>query len=265
MSDAAEEVQVKEGQATLYFASKKGVFYNPPQIPNRDLSVLALQQFSEMWASQPSKPAADRHRTLRQGSAPAPADAGAPEAGVPEAAAAQEPPACLPASASKPAARRGLRVLDALSASGLRTIRYAKEVSGLREVVANDVDPVAHQTMSSNFGRNGLLEGGGEQSCRVTSTVGDAVALLYASRPPAGGRFDVVDLDPYGTASPFLDGAVQAVSEGGLLMVTCTDMAVLAGAYPEACFAKYGAWPLKGAPLFPLERLRPRCGRGCPR
>ncbi|EOD10381.1 putative N2,N2-dimethylguanosine tRNA methyltransferase, partial [Emiliania huxleyi CCMP1516] len=261
MSDAAEEVQVKEGQATLYFASKKGVFYNPPQIPNRDLSVLALQQFSEMWASQPSKPAADRHRTLRQGSAPAPADAGAPEA-----AAAQEPPApaageasetataeaptSLPASASKPAARRGLRVLDALSASGLRTIRYAKEVSGLREVVANDVDPVAHQTMASNFGRNGLLEGGGEQSCRVTSTVGDAAALLYASRPPAGERFDVVDLDPYGTASPFLDGAVQAVSEGGLLMVTCTDMAVLAGAYPEAgaeaCFAKYGAWPLKG-------------------
>ena len=134
MSDAAEEVQVKEGQATLYFASKKGVFYNPPQIPNRDLSVLALQQFSEMWASQPSKPAADRHRTLRQGSAPAP---------VPEAAAAQEPPApaageasepataeapaSLPASASKPAARRGLRVLDALSASGLRTIRCAEE------------------------------------------------------------------------------------------------------------------------------------------
>ena len=138
MSDAAEEVQVKEGQATLYFASKKGVFYNPPQIPNRDLSVLALQQFSEMWASQPSKPAADRHRTLRQGSAPAPADAD-----LPEAAAAQEPPApaageasepataeapaSLPASASKPAARRGLRVLDALSASGLRTIRCAEE------------------------------------------------------------------------------------------------------------------------------------------
>ena len=46
MSDAAEEVQVKEGQATLYFASKKGVFYNPPQIPNRDLSVMALQQRS---------------------------------------------------------------------------------------------------------------------------------------------------------------------------------------------------------------------------
>ena len=36
-------VEVKEGQATLYFESQKGVFYNPPQIPNRDLSVLVLR------------------------------------------------------------------------------------------------------------------------------------------------------------------------------------------------------------------------------
>ena len=41
-------VEVKEGQATLYFASQKGVFYNPPQIPNRDLSVLALRRFVEI-------------------------------------------------------------------------------------------------------------------------------------------------------------------------------------------------------------------------
>jgi tRNA G26 N,N-dimethylase Trm1 len=31
------------------------------------------------------------------------------------------------------------------------------------------------------------------------------------------------DLDPYGTASPFLDAAVQAAKDGGLLCVTCTD------------------------------------------
>lgn len=28
-------------------------------------------------------------------------------------------------------------------------------------------------------------------------------------------RVDVVDLDPYGTAAPFIDGAVQAINEGG--------------------------------------------------
>lgn len=51
----------------------------------------------------------------------------------------------------------------------------------------------------------------------------------------------MVDLDPYGTAAPFIDGAVQAVSDGGLLCVTCTDLAVLAGgSYPEKCYANYG-------------------------
>ena len=39
------------------------------------------------------------------------------------------------------------------------------------------------------------------------------------------GGYDAVDLDPYGSPTQFLDSAVQAVSEGGLLLVTCTDMA----------------------------------------
>lgn len=57
--------------------------------------------------------------------------------------------------------------------------------------------------------------------------------LLYAHREEPD-RVDVVDLDPYGTAAPFIDSAVQSVSDGGLLAVTCTDLAVLAGSnYPE--------------------------------
>ena len=50
---------------------------------------------------------------------------------------------------------------------------------------------------------------------------GDAVMLMYQHRDVAS-RFDVIDLDPYGTASPFLDSAVQAVADGGLMCVTCT-------------------------------------------
>ena len=51
--------------------------------------------------------------------------------------------------------------------------------------------------------------------------IGDAVMLMYQHKD-AANRFDVIDLDPYGTASPFLDSAVQAVADGGLLCVTCT-------------------------------------------
>lgn len=36
----------------------------------------------------------------------------------------------------------------------------------------------------------------------------------------------------------------QAVSEGGLLLVTATDMAVLCGNNGEACYAKYASYPL---------------------
>lgn len=41
--------------------------------------------------------------------------------------------------------------------------------------------------------------------------------------------YDAIDLDPYGTPAHLLDSAVQAVAEGGILMVTATDMAVLCG------------------------------------
>lgn len=37
---------------------------------------------------------------------------------------------------------------------------------------------------------------------------------MYSRRDPQT-RVDVVDLDPYGTAAPFIDGAVQSVRDGG--------------------------------------------------
>lgn len=81
--------------------------------------------------------------------------------------------------------------------------------------------------------------------CKVTANQGDAIALMYEHRD-VSKRFDLVDLDPYGTASPFLDAAVQSVADGGLLCVTCTDLAVLAGHnYPEKCWSLYGGVSLK--------------------
>ena len=44
--------------------------------------------------------------------------------------------------------------------------------------------------------------------------------------------YEAVDLDPYGSPSQFLDTAVQAVSEGGLMLVTATDMAGVAATHP---------------------------------
>ena len=48
----------------------------------------------------------------------------------------------------------------------------------------------------------------------------DANDIMYGHK--ATDRFDVVDLDPFGSSAIFLDSAVQAISDGGLLCVTCT-------------------------------------------
>ena len=49
-----------------------------------------------------------------------------------------------------------LRILEALSATGLRAVRYAKEIEGVREVVANDLDANAVTTIAENVAHNGL-------------------------------------------------------------------------------------------------------------
>lgn len=51
---------------------------------------------------------------------------------------------------------------------------------------------------------------------------------MYEHRAPAK-RVDVVDLDPYGTAAPFVDAAIQAVADGGesLFVYLCSANATM--------------------------------------
>lgn len=49
-----------------------------------------------------------------------------------------------------------VRILEALSATGLRSIRYAKEVSGVDEIIANDLMPEAVGMIRRNVALNGV-------------------------------------------------------------------------------------------------------------
>lgn len=60
-----------------------------------------------------------------------------------------------------------------------------------------------------------------------------------------GRQFDAVDLDPFGSPAHFLDSAVQATADDGVLMVTCTDLATMCGNSPEACLARYGTMSMR--------------------
>lgn len=45
---------------------------------------------------------------------------------------------------------KGIRVLEALAATGLRAIRYAKELDGVGQIVANDMDSGAVASIRRN-------------------------------------------------------------------------------------------------------------------
>ena len=242
---SSEGTSVTEGKATIYFPSEKGVFYNPPQIPNRDLSVLALRQFAQDWQREAAeKIAKQRERAAARAAKAAEAAEATSEGagsgdGVPAASGNSASADTATAGAegggpsdAQPSASDKIRVLDVMTASGLRALRYTLEVAEVGGVVANDLDPQAVAALRENMRRNGLDED------RIQPSTGDGVAVMQRSKPPEGTRFEAVELDPYGSAAPFLDAAMQSVAEGGLLMVTCTDLAVLCATYPEACHAK---------------------------
>jgi tRNA (guanine26-N2/guanine27-N2)-dimethyltransferase len=142
-------------------------------------------------------------------------------------------------------------ILDALSATGLRALRYVNEVPFTTSVTANDLLPAATRTIKLNVQHN-KLDG------KIDAVTGNALTHMYGlvgdnckddkGRPVPSRKYDVIDLDPYGTAAPFLDAAVQSVrDDGGLLCVTCTDAGVWASnGYPEKAYSLYGGVPIKG-------------------
>jgi tRNA (guanine26-N2/guanine27-N2)-dimethyltransferase len=67
--------------------------------------------------------------------------------------------------------------------------------------------------------------------------------------------FNVIDLDPYGSVASFIDAAVIAIEDNGLLCLTSTDMPILCGNNPEVSFYKYGGTALK-APYMHEMSLR---------
>jgi len=60
-----------------------------------------------------------------------------------------------------------------------------------------------------------------------------------------GFGFDYVDLDPFGSPIPFVESAALSMKRGGILSLTATDTAPLAGTYPRTCLRRYGARPLR--------------------
>ncbi|MEM2433435.1 MAG: tRNA (guanine(10)-N(2))-dimethyltransferase [Candidatus Bathyarchaeia archaeon] len=132
---------------------------------------------------------------------------------------------------------RELSVSEPLAGCGVRGIRFAKEVKGINSVFLNDINEMAYKMAKYNVQLNNLEE-------KVFVSNEDANLFLSRYAAPAK-RFDFIDIDPFGSPVPYIDSAIRALRDGGMLALTATDLAPLCGVYPKVALRKYGGLSLK--------------------
>ncbi len=129
---------------------------------------------------------------------------------------------------------RDLKICEPLTGCGVRGIRFGLEVNGVKEIILSDINPKAVQLTRVNIIHNKLEE-------RILVVEEDANLILSRCRK----KLDFVDIDPFGSPAPYLDSAIRALCDGGLLAITATDMAPLCGVHKQACIRKYGGKPMR--------------------
>ncbi|HKW04608.1 MAG TPA: hypothetical protein VJN71_04850 [Nitrososphaerales archaeon] len=134
--------------------------------------------------------------------------------------------------------RKKLQFADALGGIGARGIRVANEIPSFSTVFLNDINSNALK-----FGRASAKLNGVEKKCVFSKA--EACSFLVSREANGGERFDCVDIDPFGTPSDYVDCAIRAVRDGGMLSLTATDSAVLCGVYPKVALRKYLGAPLR--------------------
>ena len=128
---------------------------------------------------------------------------------------------------------REINICDLFGGSGIRGIRYKNEIDGVETVCINDISETANYYERHNIKLNNLED--------IEVFQHDASMILRMKR----GEFDVIDIDPFGTPSPFLDSAGYCARRNSLLCVTATDTSALCGTYKEPCIRKYNSKPYK--------------------
>ena len=128
---------------------------------------------------------------------------------------------------------RDIDICDLFGGSGIRGIRYKNEIQGVGNVFINDISETANDFERHNIKLNNLED--------IEVHQHDASMFLRMMR----GKFDVIDIDPFGTPSPFLDSAGYCSRRDSILCVTATDTSALCGTYKEPCIRKYNAKPYK--------------------
>ena len=124
-----------------------------------------------------------------------------------------------------------LRVCDATAGSGIRGFRYSEENDTL---YLNDPNPEAQEAIKKGLKMNNI---GAE------TTEKDANVLLSEKR----NFFHLIDVDPFGPFTKFLDSTARAANHTSFVGFTATDNSAPSGSYPTVCERRYGSKPLRNS------------------
>ena len=125
--------------------------------------------------------------------------------------------------------KRKIIVADPLAGSGVRVIRFLKELPKgmIKQIYVNDRSAAAVAAIKKNFRLNKIKS--------IAIDQNDANEFLKKR------KFDYIDIDPFGYPGPFIDAAFDSINSGGILAITATDTAALCGSARKACLRKYTA------------------------
>ncbi len=126
--------------------------------------------------------------------------------------------------------------LDGLSGIGARGLRVGNEIKYSEKIICNDANPNAIKLCTESASLSNLknLETSENEVCKFFN--------VYSTKDKRGS---IVDLDPFGSPTKYLDCAIRATMHGGILSITATDLQVLHGLFKLACKRKYHGIPVK--------------------
>ena len=121
---------------------------------------------------------------------------------------------------------------DAFGGIGPRGLRVAVEVPKVSKIYINDINELAITAAKESALLNNVNE-------KCIFSLNEVCKFLISRPTERNQRFTIVDLDPFGSPSPFIECVLRAVEDDGLISITATDTAVLSGIYQNVCLRKY--------------------------
>jgi len=131
---------------------------------------------------------------------------------------------------------KGGKVLDATAATGIRGMEYAAELGA--EVTMLEINSTAYKDLRRNLLYNAKAHRLGKGRAKAINTSFQEFANTTSE------RFEIIDIDPFGSAAPYIFDSMKIASDSSYLFVTATDAAVLCGAHRKACMKLYDAVPM---------------------